>query len=232
MSSYRLDRHAVASALLVTGEMGISAQSNTGTILGTVVDSTGAAISDATVVLRILGTAEERTVKSDAAGAYTVPNLQVGHYSVIVSHEGFAQTQVADSELEVAQRATINATLRAGAISDKVEVVASATPLLNEASSSVGQVINTETVQNVPLNGRNFWQLTQLTPGGTSIRARAVNVNVNGCRRRGQAGISTARTSQSLNWAARSSRRPWTRCRSSRWSPVTCPRTTATAPPS
>jgi hypothetical protein len=64
---------------------------------------------------------------------------------------------------------------------------------LNQASSSVGQVIDTQTVQNMPLNGRTFWQLTQLTPGvsfihggqniatgGTSIRASAVNVNVNG----------------------------------------------------
>ena len=72
-------------------------------------------------------------------------------------------------------------------------MIATDTPLLNQASSSVGQVIDTQTVQNVPLNGRTFWQLTQLTPGvsyiqggqniaagGTSIRESAVNVNVNG----------------------------------------------------
>ncbi|MEK6398749.1 MAG: carboxypeptidase-like regulatory domain-containing protein, partial [Terriglobus sp.] len=146
------------------------AQSNTGTILGTVQDDTGAAIPGASIVIRNLGTGETRTVTSDASGVYNVPNLQIGHYSVTISHDGFTSTQIADTELQVAQRSTINPTLHVGAISDKVEVIASQTPLLNEASSAVGQVIDTQTVQNVPLNGRNFWQLTQLTPGVSFIQ--------------------------------------------------------------
>ncbi len=169
------------------------AQSNTGTILGTVQDDTGAAVPDATITIRNVGTGEARTVKSDNSGSYNVSNLQVGHYSITITRDGFAGTQIADTELQVAQRATINPVLHVGAITDKIDVVASAVPLLNESSSSVGQVIDTRTVQNVPLNGRSFWQLTQLTPGvsfiqggqniasgGTSIRASAVNVNVNG----------------------------------------------------
>ena len=169
------------------------AQSNTGTILGTVRDDSGAAVPDASVTIKNVGTGQARVVKSDSSGAYTAPSLQVGHYSITVLHEGFSQTVIADTELQVAQRATVDPVLHVGAISEKVEVSATQAPLLNEASSSVGQVIDTQTVQNVPLNGRNFWQLTQLTPGvsfiqggqnipagGTSIRASAVNVNVNG----------------------------------------------------
>ena len=169
------------------------AQTNTGTIVGTVTDVTGAVIPGASVTTRNLGTGEKRNVSADANGEFTIPNLQIGHYSLTVTQEGFATAQVNDTELQVAQRATINIVLHIGSSSQKVTVVATETPLLNQASSSVGQVIDTQTVQTMPLNGRTFWQLTQLTPGvsyiqggqniasgGTSIRASAVNVNVNG----------------------------------------------------
>ncbi len=171
----------------------VHAQTNTGTILGTATDDSGAAIPEATVTMKNLGTGEVRTVTTDASGEFAVPNLQIGHYSITVTHAGFATAQVTDTEVQVAQRATINPVLHVGSVSDKVTVIAAETPLLNQASSSVGQVIDTQTVQNMPLNGRTFWQLTQLTPGvsfiqggqniasgGTSIRASAVNVNVNG----------------------------------------------------
>ena len=168
-------------------------QTNTGTIVGTATDDTGAAIPGATVTTKNLGTGDVRTVTTGGNGEFTIPNLQVGHYSVSVTRDGFAPAEIKDTELQVAQRATINPVLHVGGVNDKVTVIANEAPLLNQASSSVGQVIDTQTVQNMPLNGRTFWQLTQLTPGvsyiqggqniatgGTSIRASAVNVNVNG----------------------------------------------------
>jgi len=171
----------------------LNAQSNTGTIVGTATDDTGASVPGATVTVKNLGTGQQRVVTSDESGAFTIPNLQIGHYSVMVTHDGFSPAQIADTELQVAQRATINPILHVGGVTDKITVIAADTPLLNQASSSVGQVIDTQTVQNMPLNGRTFWQLTQLTPGvsyiqggqniaagGTSIRASAVNVNING----------------------------------------------------
>jgi hypothetical protein len=140
-----------------------------------------------------IGTGEERTLKSDGNGGFNFSNLQVGHYAITITRDGFSPIKISDVELQLAQRFTINPVLHVGAVNDKVTVVATDTPLLNPTSSSVGQVINTDTVQNMPLNGRNFWQLTQLAPGvsyiqggqniqtgGTSIRASAVNVNVNG----------------------------------------------------
>ncbi len=169
------------------------AQTNTGTILGTITDETGAVIPDAQVVAKNLGTGIERTVKAGASGEYSMPNLQIGHYSVTASHEGFAPASVQDTELQVAERTMLNIVLHLGSTSEQVTVMASETPLLNQASSSVGEVIDTQTVQTMPLNGRTFWQLAQLTPGvsfvqggqniaagGTSIRASAVNVNVSG----------------------------------------------------
>jgi len=169
------------------------AQSSTGTILGSVQDESGAVVPDASVTVKNLGTGAQRTVRSDSSGAFAVPDLQVGHYAITITREGFSPLRIDDTELQVAQRATINPVLHVGAVSDTVTVIATEVPLLNNSSSSVGQVIDTQTVQNMPLNGRNFWQLTQLTPGvsyiqggqniatgGTSIRASAVNVNING----------------------------------------------------
>jgi len=171
----------------------VYAQSSAATIVGTVTDDSGAVIPDANVTVRSLGTGQERAVKSGSSGAFTISDLQAGHYSITVVREGFTPVKILDTELQVAQRATINPTLHPGAVTEEITVVGNQTPLLNEASSSVGQVIDTESVQNMPLNGRNFWQLTQLTPGvsyiqggqnipagGTSIRASSVNVNVNG----------------------------------------------------
>lgn len=189
-------RTLLRSSLLVLAAIAVpfaTSQTNTGTIVGTATDNTGATIPGATVTTRNLGTGEVRTATTDNNGDFTVPNLQIGHYSVTVTREGFAPAQIADTELQVAQRETINPVLQVGAVSDRVTIIADQAPLLNQASSSVGQVIDTQTVQNMPLNGRSFWQLTQLTPGvsyiqggqniaagGTSIRASAVNVNVNG----------------------------------------------------
>lgn len=148
----------------------VRSQTNTGTIVGTATDDTGAVIPGATIKARNLGTGDVRTVTTDSNGDFTVPNLQIGHYSVTVTHDGFAPAEIADTELQVAQRATINPVLHIGSVSDKVTVIADQVPLLNQASSSVGQVIDTQTVQNMPLNGRTFWQLTQLTPGVSYIQ--------------------------------------------------------------
>ncbi len=169
------------------------AQVSTGTIGGTVKDSTGAAIPGAQVVAGSIETGQPRSVITDSIGSYTIPDLQAGHYSLTVSHGGFKTTTVANIELQVAQRAVLDPVLEVGNVSEKVTVTTMTAPLLNTVTSSVGQVVDTKTVATMPLNGRNFWQLTQLTPGvsyinagqnpatgGTSIRAAVVNVNVNG----------------------------------------------------
>jgi hypothetical protein len=165
MMRTRLTRFTLGIVMLMQAFVYLpaKAQSNTGTIVGTVLDDSGAVIPGATVTSKDLGTGEQRTVTTDSSGSFSIPNLQVGHYSVSIRRDGFAPTEVADTELQVAQRATLNPVLHAGGSNDKITVIATAVPLLNEASSSVGQVIDTKVVQDMPLNGRNFWQLTQLT---------------------------------------------------------------------
>ncbi len=168
------------------------AQVSTATLLGTVKDGSGAAIPGATVTVKNIATGQERTISTDASGNYTIPNLQVAHYQIAATASGFKTTTIADLELQVAQLATANLTLEVGQVTQNVTVVGDS-PLMNTVSSAVSQVVDTRAVETMPLNGRSFWQLTQLTPGaayipggqniaqnGVSIRSSAVNVNVNG----------------------------------------------------
>jgi Carboxypeptidase regulatory-like domain len=84
--------------LFVAVSAPVDAQSNTGTIVGTVQDDSGAVIPDATVIAGDIETGQVRNVKADGSGSFTTPNLQVGHYSITVSHEGFAPAQIAEVE--------------------------------------------------------------------------------------------------------------------------------------
>ncbi len=180
---------AVLSLLAVSA---LQAQVNTATMLGTVKDATGAAVPNANVTVKSLATAQTRSVVTDGAGNYVISNLTAGHYSVTASLAGFKTTTISDIELQVAQQATVNPLLEVGQTTQELTVTA-APPQLNSVNAEVGQVIDTQAVESMPLNGRSFWQLTQLTPGaayipggqnvrpgGTSIRASIVNVNVNG----------------------------------------------------
>ncbi|MBV8830622.1 MAG: TonB-dependent receptor, partial [Acidobacteriaceae bacterium] len=149
-------------------------------------------MAGATVVARNLGTQVARTVTTGSSGDYTIPNLAVAHYSVTFTAPGFKTYTIQDVELQVAQRAEVNATLEVGGVQQEV-TVDTAAPIVQTAQSSVGQVVNPTTVEQMPLNGRSFWQLTSLTPGatytpggqgtrtnGASIRSSSVNVTING----------------------------------------------------
>ena len=170
----------------------VLAQSNLATLVGTVKDSSGGVVPNAAVAVKNLGTGLERSAKSDSGGEYSISNLQVGHYSLTVTLTGFETTTIADIELQVGQTARVDPVLQVGSAAQEVTVSTTA-PLLATTTSSVGQVVDHRVLQDVPLNGRAFWQLTQLTPGATytpgganpytgttAIRARAVNVSVNG----------------------------------------------------
>ncbi len=168
------------------------AQISSATLVGTVTDQTGGAVAAATVEAKNNGTLAARTAKSDSAGEYVIPNLPAGHYTITVTANGFKTFVAPNIELLVAQRAMINANMEVGTVQQNLTVEAAA-PMIDTASASVGQVVNTEAVEHMPLNGRSFWQLTALTPGatytpggqttrtgGSSIRASVVNVFING----------------------------------------------------
>jgi hypothetical protein len=149
-------------AIALTASAGYA--QSTATLSGSVTDPTGALISQAKVTIHGLATGVDRVVSSDSAGNYVVPSLQPGNYSVLVQAAGFADYRLSSVTLQVAQSVTANVQLGLAAAGEIVHVE-SAAPIIDAATITVGQVIDQKTVQEIPLNGRHFLDLTNLTPG-------------------------------------------------------------------
>jgi len=144
------------------------AQLATATINGTVKDTTGAVIPEATVVLQDVATGVKRVVTTNGVGVYVIPDIRPGRYTLQVSKQGFMTARQAEFALFVNQTATFDITLSVGSATQTVSVVATAAHL--EASTSeIGTAINTTDVNDLPLNGRNFTELLSLTPGVSPV---------------------------------------------------------------
>jgi outer membrane receptor protein involved in Fe transport len=137
---------------------------STATIEGTILDATGAAIPNATVTIRNLGTGEERVVQTTDAGLYSVPSLSPGTYRVEVKAQGMQTKAAGDVVLEVGRTTRQDFTLSVAATSEVIEIHAT-TPVVEQSPVSIGTVINQRTVQEIPLNGRHFVDLALLIPG-------------------------------------------------------------------
>ena len=138
----------------------------TGSFSGTVEDKTGSVISGATVRVTSQGTAQTREAKTDDTGHYLIPLLPVGQYSLRVESQGFQSVEQKDVRLQVDEHRDVNFTLSPASVTATVEV--SATEVAVETTNpSLGQVITSEQVAQLPLNGRDFVQLATLTPGTT-----------------------------------------------------------------
>lgn len=134
----------------------------TASIQGTVSDQSGAAVVGAKIT--VTGTGIERTAQSNSFGAYQVPALPPGKYSVKVEKSGFAAQQATNVPLEVSQNSVQNFSLNVASTQEVVTVEGSA-PVVETTTVTVGQVINQRTVQDIPLNGRHFVDLALLIPG-------------------------------------------------------------------
>ena len=142
------------------------AQSESASVVGTVTDSSGAAIPGVNVVITSTTTNATFTVQTSTDGNYTSPPLQPGSYSVSAEVQGFSKT-IQNINLDVAQHARLNFSLKPGEISTSVTVESSAA-MLETQSAALGNVRTTQAVNDLPLNGRNFFMLTYLTPGTSS----------------------------------------------------------------
>jgi outer membrane receptor protein involved in Fe transport len=146
------------------GGLSVKAQVTTGDILGTVTDTNGAAVVEAAVIVENVGTHEKRTVQTFANGDYVVTLLNPGTYSVRVSATGFKTYTVSSVQLAAGDRVRVNAPLSVGQVSETVTVEAQASALQTD-SAVVSNTIGEQQTQDLPLNGRNFVQLIQLSPG-------------------------------------------------------------------
>ena len=159
------------------------AQSPTANIVGTVKDQSGAFVPGASITVRQTTTNEERQVKTDENGEYTVAELSPGGYAVVVEREGFHRVDERGITLEIDQTAQLDFVLQLGAVSDAVEVTASV-PLLNTESAMKGDVIVSREMTDIPLDGRDFADLAYLVPGVAQKAqgASGSNFAVNGAR--------------------------------------------------
>lgn len=207
----RIPRVALSTALIVLATVWLPAtifgQTYTATVTGTVVDPGGAAVPKVKVVAVNQATKLENTASTSDTGVYRIPFLPIGTYVVTAELAGFKKVVSSAIQLEVNQTARVDLTLELGAVTDEV-TVSGTSPLLQTESPTVGTVISGNTTVGLPLNGRNFQQLTLLIPGtitpnpsgftGPGLQGGQGRPFVNGNREQGNAflldGISVDET--------------------------------------
>jgi hypothetical protein len=158
--------HVVRLAVLVIAASELFAQTNVGAIFGHVGDQTGGAIQGATVTLLNPATNEKIAILTNDRGDYLFNSVRPATYSVSAGSAGFKTAVREQIILQVAEKISVDFTLVPGEITQKVEVHAEA-PLLQPGSSDIGTAVNTRTILDLPLEGRNVYQLVALVPGTT-----------------------------------------------------------------
>jgi hypothetical protein len=151
--------------LLLTTSLAFAQTS--GTIVGTVQDSTGAQIDSANVTVTSLERGTSQTVVTSQGGNYVIPFLPSGTYRVTVEKAGFQRKSSPPTQVDVDQRVRLDFSLNVGTISESIEVT-SAASLIRSETAELGEVIGKRSVEALPLNGRNFAQLVYLVPGVTT----------------------------------------------------------------
>jgi len=141
------------------------AQTVVGRISGTVQDSNGASVPNASVKVINNANNSERTVTTDENGFYTVTNLPVGTYTIEAERKGYKKALVSGQSVTADARLTVDLKLEVGEVSETVEIVGAAGETVNTTSGEVSRVIDQQQVQNLALNGRNYIQLLSLVPG-------------------------------------------------------------------
>src|SRR5262245_55611641 len=193
----------MVALLLATGgaSHGVFAQDVTASISGFVTDSSGAAVSGASVTVVNFATGEQRKTNTDESGQYIVAGLPVGTYTVFIEQKGFKKYVQENIALHVNDKTPINVALEAGNVQESVTVTAGA-PLVKTETHTVEGLLTGEQIRELPLNNRNFAQLTQVVPGVSSTQATTV----------GFGGLSTVSISinggrtSAINWSIDGSR--------------------------
>jgi hypothetical protein len=141
------------------------AQTFRGTILGTVTDSSGAVVAGAAVKVRNVGTGQERATTTSADGSYAIPELPIGTYAVTISQSGFQTSVASNVEVNVASERRVDAQLKAGEVAVRVEVAGDLLPQIETTSAELGGTLTSETIKDIPVNGRDYTKLVYLNPG-------------------------------------------------------------------
>jgi hypothetical protein len=173
------------------GSPSSSAQVAGATLSGTVRDPSGGLIPNAQVSIMNVATALTRTVSTDSDGFYSAPNLLPGDYEVTTTAAGFATRVQTGLTLTVGAQQVLNYTLQVGQLSEKVQVTGEA-PAVQLASSTISNTVDSTTVRELPLNGRDWTLLAALQPGITALGS--VQQTVSSGYNRGNRGYGTQLT--------------------------------------
>ena len=160
----KFSRVASFLALIAAALSPVWGQQTTATLLGSIVDGSGAAMSGVTVKAVNLATNLTRESVSDQAGNYSIPYLPAGTYKLTATQAGFQMQQVDSMTLQVEQSARVDFSMKIGSVAETINVSAGVA-LLQTENATVGTVIEGSKIADLPLNGRNFIQLAQLIPG-------------------------------------------------------------------
>ncbi len=185
-------------AILFIGSSVVAIGQSTAALSGTVTDPSGAGIPNAKVVAANQATGVASVTQTDAVGSYLFPALPIGVYRIEVRCSGFQTASLANLKLDVATAVTQNVQLKLGVATETLEITADAATV-DTATTSIGQVINDKTVQEIPLNGRHFTDLSLLTPGTVTPPANGfLSAPLRG---QGSFGINTAgQREDTTNW--------------------------------
>lgn len=180
MSTRRLLSLAVLLSLsfALTATEVVWAQEVTGTIVGTITDPSGAPITGATVTATDTARGTLWTARTNDTGSYSILRLPIGSYSVKVAATGFDTAVHPPFVLQINQTARVDVKMKVGQVNESVEVTSEA-PVLQTENAQVGTVIDSATTDNLPLETRNYVQLTLLSPGSVSVDPSSMNQGSN-----------------------------------------------------
>ena len=188
-----------AFTILVTFASLSPAQSTFGTVVGNVIDSSGATMANTEISLTNLGTNEKRRETTNNEGLYQFVNVAPGQYSVEVQKAGFKRTLRSPVTVQTQTTSKIDITLQVGELTQTVEVTAQ-TPLLQPESSSLGQVVDQRKTNDLPLNGRNPLNLVALVPSVVPQGGSMSNPNGQNPFAWGNYQIGGGMANQSMVW--------------------------------
>ena len=173
------DLKGIVVGLLIGGVLGLSllistparAQVVGATLSGTITDNSGSSLPNAQVSIRNVATGVTHEFTSDNAGVYSAPNLDAGNYEVSVTATGFKKSVQPRLTLTVGAQQTLNFSLQVGELTQTVEVTTEA-PIVQLTSSSVGDLRDAASVVELPLNGRDWGALANLSPGVAAVQVQ------------------------------------------------------------
>jgi hypothetical protein len=169
-------KHAIILLAACLLPLVLGGQTPTGSVSGGVSDSSGAQVAGATVRIVNTKTHETRTTTTSASGAYIFPIVPVGEYTLEAEASGFKLEKRAGVMLDVNQNARVDFALQVGSVKEVIEVTADA-PLVDTMDVQIGETVDEQRIENLPLNGRNVYDLIALMPGAVNVTTAVSGTN-------------------------------------------------------